>query len=523
MRTVDLSSQPSMPKTVNVLIVEDEHILAMNLKEGLQSFGYTVVGIADTGEMAIDHAMKLRPHIVLMDIRIRGEMDGIQAAEQIWQGLRIPVIYVTGHSDQKTVERATLTLPFGYILKPIREQELYVAIQTALSRYEHEQFFSTVLQEMGDGVIVADAQLHIKYLNSAAQDLTGWTLDAAKEQLVTEAIPFLDEHTQRPIEHPLLTAQREGATIYLSGETLLVRHDGTHIPIADSAALIRNNEGIVTGSVLVFRDDTQRRLMEERDRANERAQLAEQQLAEQERLNLLKDDFLATTSHELRTPLSNIKLAICLLEAVLDQQGLLEATTDHAQSINRYLSILQDQCNQELHLVNDLLDLRSLEAGAYPLDITTIQLQELLPHIAEGFQDRATTQQQPLHLSIPPALPPIVSDRAALTRIVSELLNNACKYTPMGGAIEVVAAVVSEAPTAAMTITVRNAGVEIYPDQQARIFEPFYRIPNSDPWKHGGTGLGLALVKRLTMHLQGTIAVSSAAGWTQFTIQLPLC
>lgn len=189
MTTTDPPSTRTTLKTVRVLIVEDEYILARNLREGLESLGYQVLGIVDSGEAAIEKAIELRPSIILMDIWIRGELDGIQAAERIWQQLQIPVIYVTGHSDQSTVERATLTSPFGYVLKPVREKELYVAIQTALSRYEREQFFSTVLQGMGDGIIVVDPQLHIKYLNLAAEALTGWQLDEVKERLVTEIVP----------------------------------------------------------------------------------------------------------------------------------------------------------------------------------------------------------------------------------------------------------------------------------------------------------------------------------------------
>lgn len=126
---------------LQILVVEDEYILACNLQESLELLGYTVVNIVDSGEAAIEEASKLRPDLVLMDIRLRGKIDGIQAAEKIWNNLQIPVIYVTGHSDKSTVERAALTLPFGYILKPVREQELYVAIQTAMNRYN---FLDTV-------------------------------------------------------------------------------------------------------------------------------------------------------------------------------------------------------------------------------------------------------------------------------------------------------------------------------------------------------------------------------------------
>ncbi|MBD0266422.1 MAG: response regulator, partial [Tolypothrix sp. T3-bin4] len=115
---ISILSNTQEKETVRVLVVEDEYILALNLQENLEALGYTVLDIADTGETAIEKATELRPNLILMDIRLRGDMDGIQASEQIWQNLQIPVIYVTGHSDKSTVERATLTSPFGYILKP---------------------------------------------------------------------------------------------------------------------------------------------------------------------------------------------------------------------------------------------------------------------------------------------------------------------------------------------------------------------------------------------------------------------
>ncbi|MDZ8185717.1 MAG: diguanylate cyclase [Nostoc sp. ChiSLP02] len=153
------SSQIHRTKLVRILVVEDEYILAMNLQEILESHGYTVVDIADSAETAIEKASKLRPNLVLMDICLQSEMDGIQAAEQIWKYFQIPIIYVTGHSDKSTVDRATLTLPFGYIVKPVREQELYVAIQTAINRYEREQFLSNELQKMKDAIIALDPKL----------------------------------------------------------------------------------------------------------------------------------------------------------------------------------------------------------------------------------------------------------------------------------------------------------------------------------------------------------------------------
>jgi DNA-binding NarL/FixJ family response regulator len=122
-----------------ILIVEDEFILAMNLKENLEWLGYTVVDIVDYGETAIEKATELRPDLVLMDIKLAGKIDGIQAAEEIWRQLQIPSIYITAYSDKSTVERAILKFTFGYILKPVSQEDLYVAIQMALNIIKQKQ------------------------------------------------------------------------------------------------------------------------------------------------------------------------------------------------------------------------------------------------------------------------------------------------------------------------------------------------------------------------------------------------
>lgn len=125
-------TNPARPKRARVLIVEDNYILAANLQENLESLGYDVLDTAASGKEAIHKAVTLRPAIVLMDIRLEGEQDGIQTAAFIWKQLQIPIIFVTGHSDQSTLARARTTFPFGYILKPVNAQALHTAIATAL-------------------------------------------------------------------------------------------------------------------------------------------------------------------------------------------------------------------------------------------------------------------------------------------------------------------------------------------------------------------------------------------------------
>ncbi|WP_242033687.1 MULTISPECIES: sensor histidine kinase [Cyanophyceae] len=162
------------------------------------------------------------------------------------------------------------------------------------------------------------------------------------------------------------------------------------------------------------------------------------------------------------------------------------------------------------------------------LNLETIQLQEWLPESLEPFYERTENRQQHLQVDIAPDLPPLTSDPASLSRIVAELLNNACKYTPPGEWIRIMirikaAMVGSQEPRyASLVISVSNSGVEIPVSELPHVFDRFYRVAGADRWKQGGTGLGLALVQKLVDHLGGTIRVESTTNLTCFTVELPL-
>lgn len=521
-----LEAPSDSAKSVRLLIVEDERIIAINLKETLISLGYQVVGMVATGEQAIAEAIAQQPDLVLMDIRLKGNIDGVQAAEQIWQQLHIPVIYVTGHSDKSTLERAKVTAPFGYILKPVKEKELYVTIETALQRYEREFLLATVLQGMGDGVIVVDTQQRVKYLNLRAEEMTGWSQETARDRALAEIFNLIDQQSYTPVIAQLVGhALQQTAPIYLDRPYLLIGKTGISFPVSNSVASIQDRTGQLAGLVIVFRDITQRLLAEERNQAIARSQQLERQMHELEHINQVKEEFLATVSHELRTPIANIKTVIHLLESVLNKHGVLDAESiEPPQGINRYLNILKEQCEQELRLVNDLLEMRSIDAQTCPLEVFPVVLQDWLPHLLEGFQERLTQQQQALDLAIARDLPPLNTELHSLNRIISELLHNACKYTPAHGKVTVTA--IAIAPTDpnhpnGVELCISNSGVEIAATELNRIFEPFYRIPNGDPWRSGGTGLGLALVKKLVNRLRGEVAVTSAAQVVTFTLRFP--
>jgi GAF domain-containing protein/anti-sigma regulatory factor (Ser/Thr protein kinase) len=236
------------------------------------------------------------------------------------------------------------------------------------------------------------------------------------------------------------------------------------------------------------------------------------QIQELARLNVIKDDFLRTISHELRTPMSSIQLASETLEALLVQ----EIGTKRSAIFTRVLDIFRTACKRQNNLVDDLLTLCYIDAKKEMITMQWIDLPVWLPQIIEPFTERINTQEQTLIIDIEENLPQFKSDISIIKRILTELLNNACKYTPAGETITISAQNIDKG----IKLSVSNTGVEIPPSEQQRVFDKFYRIPSHDPWQFGGTGIGLALAKNLVQLLNGTIGLESQDRQTIFIIYL---
>lgn len=508
---------------VKILIVEDESIVAKDLQNRLTKLGYNVPSVVSSGEEAIKQVADNNPDLVLMDISLKGEIDGIEAAVIIHENFKIPIIYLTAYADDKTVERAKRSNPFGYLLKPLKERELYTNIEIAINKHklekqlkENQKWLRTIIKSIGDGVIACNNQEFLTFMNPIAERLTGWNQEEALGKRISEVFHIVNLESRQPLQNPIVKVLKEGKIINLEKDTILISRHGVEIPIDDSAAPIIDDKENIIGAVLVFRDISEhQKAIEARQRQIEQ----EQRVAQLEEINQLKDNFLNTVSHELRTPLSNIMMAIQILQTAI--------TKEESQ---RYLEILQSECDRELELINDLLDLQRVEATTSPLlTPEPLLLQYWLPSILESFSVRIKERNQTLKLNLPGDIPPLISDNASLARVFMELLNNACKYTPVGG--EIILSVShqgkssvaewktlsSELSSSFIILSISNS-TEIPADALPRIFDKFYRVPNADIWQQSGTGLGLTLVKKIVEQLQGTIQVESHAGWTTFTL-----
>ncbi len=182
---------------VKILVVEDESIVAMDIKHRAEGLGYTVTGITPSGEGAIEKASETLPDLVLMDIVLKGDMDGVEAAQKIRDTLDIPVVYLTAYSDEKTLKRAKVTEPFGYIIKPFEDRELHSAVEVALYKHkmesklkESEKWLSTTLESIGDAVIATDENGSVKFMNPVAMNITGWDEIDAFGKSLKEVLPY---------------------------------------------------------------------------------------------------------------------------------------------------------------------------------------------------------------------------------------------------------------------------------------------------------------------------------------------
>jgi PAS domain S-box-containing protein len=244
-----------------IFIVEDESIVAMEMTERLTHLGYEVIGHAKSGQQALKRVGQSVPDLVLMDILLKGDMDGIQTTEQIRSRFDIPVVYVTAHADAATLERAKITQPFGYIIKPFNERELHTTIEIALYKHqmekrlrEREQWLATTLESIGDAVITTDCSSHITFMNPVAQHTTGWALPDAVGKDIVNVFNIMREEAV-DVAHKL--------TERVMREAVLILANGTELPVEYTASPIKGEGGGVAGIVVVFRDISERKRAEE--------------------------------------------------------------------------------------------------------------------------------------------------------------------------------------------------------------------------------------------------------------------
>lgn len=261
-----------------ILVVEDEKILASNIRKSLQKLGYSVSEITHSSEEAIKKVAEIDPHLVLIDTCLAGEIDGVHIADIIQNNFHVPVVYLTDSSEYKKLKKSKklkklhknqLSEPFSYIVKPFIESDLYSAVEMALYKhqskkmlYEEKQRLNAIINSMGCAVIVTYANGCIQMMNPIAEIITGWKQSEAFGKNLVEVVNLVDKDLGETIENLATDVIQAGEVFNLPENCILITKDGKEIAIGDNVAPIRDQNGNITGAVLVFQDITKRKQTE---------------------------------------------------------------------------------------------------------------------------------------------------------------------------------------------------------------------------------------------------------------------
>jgi two-component system cell cycle sensor histidine kinase/response regulator CckA len=492
-----------------IMVVEDESIIAEDIQAMLESLGYTVPAVALSGEEAIRKAVETHPDLVLMDIVLKGTMDGVEAAQYLRTHHHMPVIYVTAYADEKTLRRAKITEPLGYILKPFDERALHTAIELALHKHrmekqvkDSEQWLATTLRSIGDAVLATDARGCVTFLNPVAEALTGWRQEEALGRPVTEVFQIMEEERPMSRDHPVVRALREGVAIDLANHDLHLRaKDGRERPVDDSVAPIRDADGRLIGAVVVFRDITERRQFEE--------QLVQAQ----------KMDAIGRLAGRVAHDFNNLLTVISLYSE------LLMGPRRSPDQLHQYAQEIKKAVEHATALTNQLLAFGRKQVRQ-PI---VLNLNAVLTAMEEVLQ-RLIGDHIEMVMELGSARSLVNIDPEQLEQVIVNLVINACEAMPQGGKLTITTANVEMDERSArrqaglrpgpyVTLAVRDTGCGMDSTTQARLFEPFF---TTKP-RGKGTGFGLAIVHGIIAQSGGCIAVDSALGQgTTLTIYLPL-
>ncbi|MEH2327469.1 MAG: ATP-binding protein [Nostoc sp.] len=490
-----------------ILVVEDEVIVARTIASQLRQLGYIVTGTASSGKVAIAKAWETQPELVLMDIILKGEMDGIATASLIREQLDVPIIFLTAYGDDHTLERAKITQPFGYIVKPFTIRDLKIAIEIGLLKHqlerelrENRDQLATLLNSMSDAVIATDDQGIITFMNPAAEALTGWEQKDALGNEAAKIFHIVDEVTGTTLENPVTKVLRDQQVVYLGEFTSLITREGKRVPIGDSASPLKPRLNQINGVVVVFWDLSERH----------QTKLLEQALKKEQELNRLKSLFISTVSHEFRNPLTVIQTAVELIE----MQGA--NLTDAKRGI--YLKRIQGAVQSLEKLMEEVLFMGRAEAEKLVCNPAKLNLEKFCRELIEDFSIVESSLYE-IVFTCQSDRTDAVMDEGLLHYLFENLLSNAVKYSPTGGKIQF--DLICNPIEKVAIFYIQDQGIGIPEPDQARLFESFYRASNVQSIH--GTGLGLVIVKRCVDAHRGEISVTSQVGvGTTFTVILPL-
>lgn len=485
-----------------VLIVEDEVLVARDIAQSLVELGFRVAGSVRSGEDALALAARAPPSLILLDIKLAGALTGIDVAERVRAELQVPFVFLTSHSDDATLDRAKLTRPHGYLLKPFNTRDLKSTIEIALAQHDlesrlvaSERWTAMLLRAIGDGVIATDAEGSVSFLNPAAEQITGWTQAEALGRPAEEVCPVSLDGA--PLLHPLTRTLRMGERTALESGVELQTRRGVRRVIADTAAPIVGERGVV-GAVMVFQDVTEQRALAQR-------------VAQSERLAAL-GQMAEGLMHELNNPLAyvlaNARFALTRLEDEARQRGT-EAVSEALEAVRD----AHEGADRIAGLVHELRQVVRSESA--PREHVRMEdVVAMAVHMLRALDE----DHGRVRLELSPG-PRVRANAGQLAQVVLALVRNALAATTRAGKPQAKVLVRTGATAAGHArLEVEDMGVGMTPDVVARVFDPFFTTQPAGQ----GLGLGLSICHRIVSDHGGTIRVRTEPGvGSSFTVEVP--
>jgi two-component system cell cycle sensor histidine kinase/response regulator CckA len=496
-----------------VLIVEDEAIVAKDIAVTLKGMSYHVSGTCATGQDAVNKATSGSPDIVLMDIMLPGNMDGIEAASLIQKNLNIPVVFLTAHADEATLSRAKAIAPYGYLIKPFADRELEVALETALYRsamerklHEQRQWVEAVLDCIGDAVIAADIGGNVIFMNPVAENLTGWSRKQAMGHPLSEVFHTIDELNRHPAESSEARALRDDTALKDEADNiLLVSADGSERPIDTTVSPINDAEGNLLGIVAVFRDVTTRRQVEKRT------------------LNRQKMEALGKLSSKIAHDFNNTVALIAGYASTM-QDYLLPNTRAH-DDIKRILTAVDHAGS----LSKRILGVARASDTEGKLEIRPVMVGNLVESSVSLLHDILEKRNIRIQNNVPVPSMLIRADRNHFVDLLVDVILNSADAMEKGGKIAIDLRPYTlikpdpklnphAKPGRYVTLRIKDSGAGMSRETLDRIFEPFFTTKATDTH----VGLGLSVVHSAIQHYGGWIKVASEPKrGTTFSLFLP--
>ena len=470
--------------SARVLVIEDDHILARDIQRQLTRIGHTVVWSTSRGDDTLLLTLRTQPDLVLMDIRLEGDTDGVDAACRIRDECHVPVVSLTAYADDETERRASQAGSFGYILKPFEESQLRTIVKMALNKRraerklrESERRFVATPSSIGDAVVATDGEGRITFMNSVAESLTGWKYEEGEGRPLGQIFSILSEETREAVEDPAAKALRLGAIVGLANHTILRSRDGRELPIDDSASPIVDERGRVVGTVLVFRDMTERR---EAEGALRKAQA---DLAHMGRLTTM-GELTVSIAHELNQPLMAIvsNAAACL--------GWLGQGDDNANLYEVRKAV--NHIIRHGHRAGDVINsIRGLRRRTSPRP-TQLDIIQVIFDILDLLRPELRGQNISVDIDLLDDIEPVLGDRNQLRQVILNLIKNGIEA--MDELLQQPRALLVSSrfdESGNVEIAIVDTGVGLQSVNMERIFEAFYTT------KTEGVGLGLSICRSI--------------------------